>query len=200
MTVYNPKYHNRKSIRLKGYDYASSGLYFVTICVQNRLCLFGDITQGNMVLNQAGKMVDIWYKALENKFSNIKCREYIIMPNHFHGIIEIVGADQRVCPNHNINTQNHLGNPKQDLSGQPNIEGEHTGSPLHQVIQWFKTMTTNAYIRNVKQNNWKRFDGKLWQRNYYEHIIRNHESYYNISKYIINNPLTWEKDKLNPDQ
>ena len=74
--------------------------------------------------------------------------------------------------------------------------GEHIGSPLSRVIQWFKTMTTNEYIRNVKSNGWTRFDGKLWQRNYWEHIIRNEKSYANISKYIKNNPSKWDNDKL----
>jgi len=77
-----------------------------------------------------------------------------------------------------------------------NLLGEHIGSPLHRVVQWFKTMTTNHYIRGVKQHNWKQFNGKLWQRNYWEHIIRNEKSYHNISNYIINNPKNWNNDKL----
>lgn len=66
--------------------------------------------------------------------------------------------------------------------------GEHIGSPLHHVVQWFKTMTTNEYIRNVKINNWTPFDGKLWQRNYYEHVVRNEKSLNRIREYIVNNP------------
>ena len=77
-----------------------------------------------------------------------------------------------------------------------NTEGEHVGSPLYRVVQWFKTMTTNEYIRGVKNNNWKRFNGKLWQRNYYEHIIRNEQSYHNITKYIKNNPAKWRDDNF----
>ena len=76
------------------------------------------------------------------------------------------------------------------------ILGEHIGSPLHRVMQWFSTMSTNEYIRNVKSNNWDRFDGKLWQRNYWEHIIRNEKSHQRISKYIINNPKNWDDDKF----
>lgn len=204
MNKYNPKIHNRRSIRLKGYDYAQAGLYFVTICLQNRECLFGDISDGKMKLNDAGKMIKKWYLELENKFSDIQCGTYIVMPNHFHCIIhntgnvraelrvcpdilgEHVRADLRVCPN---------------ILGEhaPNILGEHTGSPLHRVVQWFKTMTTNEYIRNVKTNNWKRFDGKLWQRNYWEHIIRNEKSHQNISDYITTNPTKWNVDTLKPE-
>ena len=74
--------------------------------------------------------------------------------------------------------------------------GEHAGSPLHRVLQWFKTMSTNEYIRGVKNNNWIPFDGKLWQRNYWEHIIRDEKSYQTISEYIINNPAKWTEDKF----
>jgi len=193
MNRYNPNIHKRKSIRLKGYDYTQQGLYFVTICVQNRECLFGHIKNEKMNLNNAGKMIEKWYYELENKFPNIKCGEHIVMPNHFHCIIHNVGADLRVCPN---NTDDH--NPNTGGEHNPNT-GEHMGSPLHFVVQWFKTMTTNEYIRNVKSNNWQRFNGKLWQRNYWEHIIRNEKSFKNISNYIVNNPTKWYNDKLNTD-
>lgn len=209
---YNPNIHHRKSIRLKGYDYTKAGLYFITICVQNRECLFGDIRRGEptcspnttsppnttpppeMILNDAGKMVQKWYYELENKFADIRCHEMIIMPNHFHCIIEnvgqTVGADLRVCPDTNIADTNILGEQ------ETNILGEHIGSPLHRVVQWFKTMTTNEYIRGVKTLGWKPFDGKLWQRNYWEHIIRNENSYHRIAQYILNNPQNWDNDAL----
>jgi REP element-mobilizing transposase RayT len=89
---YNPEIHKRRSIRLKGYDYSQAGLYFITICVQNRRHLFGNIENGNIILNDAGKMIDTEWKNLKNCFPNIKLHEYVIMPNHFHGILEIVGA------------------------------------------------------------------------------------------------------------
>lgn len=105
MNRYNPNIHHRRSIRLKGYDYSQAGLYFVTICVQNREHLFGNIKNGEMILNDAGQMVEKWYYELENKFPDIKCDAMIVMPNHFHCIIEnigtavgAVGADLRVCP------------------------------------------------------------------------------------------------------
>ena len=122
------------------------------------------------------------------KYPDIKCNEMIIMPNHTHFIIQNVGADLCVCPNDLPNKHNN--------TGEQNT-GEHTGSPLHRIVQWFKSMTTNEYIRGVKNNNWQRFNKKLWQRNYWEHIIRNENEYNQISQYIINNPLKWENDKLN---
>ncbi|MFH1645149.1 MAG: transposase, partial [Candidatus Omnitrophota bacterium] len=89
---------NRRSIRLKGYDYTRGGVYYVTICVNNRKCVFGDVRDGKMVLNDAGKMVDKWWRELTKKYVAIEIDEYIIMPNHFHGIIIIVGADLCVRP------------------------------------------------------------------------------------------------------
>lgn len=160
-------------------------MYFITICVQDRLCLFGDILVGEMKLNDAGKMVEKWFFELENKFPNIQCHEMVVMPNHFHCIIEnmgSIGADLRVCPNTN-----------------PQIAslGEHIGSPLYRVMQWFKTMTTNEYIRGVKNLGWLPFDRKLWQRNYWVSIIRNEQSYQRIAQYIIHNPPKWHLDQLN---
>ena len=150
-------------------------------------------------------MIGNWYFELEKKFNDIKCRNYVIMPNHFHCIIQNVGADLCVCPN---NKQKTTENVEADLRVCPKDEsllnnkndlGEHIGSPLQSVIQWFKTMTTNEYIRNVKENKWERFNGKLWQRNYFEHIIRNEKAYLKISQYIFNNPLIWLEDSINPD-
>jgi REP element-mobilizing transposase RayT len=92
---------NRRLIRLRGYDYSRAGAYFVSICTKERNCLFGDIENQAMTLNAAGRMLDKWYVELENKFKDIRCDEYIIMPNHFHAIIQNigpVGADLCVCP------------------------------------------------------------------------------------------------------
>ncbi len=194
---YNPQTHHRRSIRLRGYDYSRTGAYFVTLCTQNQACLFGDIENGKMQLNEAGKMMKRWYSELENKFPDIQCDEFVCMPNHVHFITITVGADLRVRPGG--------ANPQPVRPGGANPQpapcetmGEHTGSPLHRVVQWFKTMSTNEYIRGVKQNGWPSFPGKLWQRNYWEHIIRNEQESNRIREYIRNNPLQWELDKLHP--
>ncbi len=191
MNQYNLNKHHRKSIRLKGYDYSKAGLYFITICCQNRVHLFGNVINKQMILNDAGKMIEKWFNELQNKFPDVKCHEMVVMPNHIHFIIEnigSVGADLRVCPN-----DSNISKTEKRVS---EILGEHAGSPLHRVLQWFKTMSTNEYIRGVKNNNWIPFDGKLWQRNYWEHIIRNDQSYQKISDYIINNPSKWNDDTL----
>jgi len=184
--------HHRRSIRLRGYDYSQAGAYFVTICAQDRACVFGDVKDGKMRLNDAGRMVEKWWVELNHKFPAVQTDEYIVMPNHFHGIVVIqpVGADLCVRPD---NKHGEMGAHDAD------IMGAHTGAPLQIIIQWFKTMTTNEYIRKVKQSDWSPFRGRLWQRNYYEHIIRNDDELNHIREYIINNPLQWALDRENPD-
>jgi REP element-mobilizing transposase RayT len=217
MSDTNPNFHQRRSIRLKGYDYSKAGLYFITMCVQNRDCLFGEIP----ILNDAGKMIVKWYNELENKYPDIHCHEMVVMPNHFHCIVEIrdtnpqdahVGAPLRGRPNDPINDPDHdpINNPVHDPINDPvhdpinetkyGPDNKKFGATIGDVVDWFKTMTTNEYIRGVKNQGWKRFDGKLWQRNYWEHIIRDDGSYDRITEYIIQNPSRWNDDQLNPDQ
>ena len=214
MSPYDPNIHHRHSIRLQGYNYASAGLYFVTICTQNRECLFGEIKNGEMVLNDAGRMVEQWYHKTQDKYPEIVCHEMIVMPNHFHciwenvGLCPNVGANPCVRPpkqNHDTSqTGAHTGAPLQIQPDGNNIVNDSdlvenvSESPLSTVVGWFKTMSTNEYIRGVKQMGWAPFDRKLWQRNYYEHIIRNDQSLWHISDYIINNPTRWQTDKFFP--
>ncbi|MEQ9101330.1 MAG: transposase [Imperialibacter sp.] len=192
--VYDPQKHHRRSIRLKGYDYSQQGAYFVTICNKGRHCFFGEVIDQSMILNDAGIMVDKWVQELPNKFPDIKCDVWQVMPNHFHAIIinngNPVGADLCVGPNNAADVSFSPNN------STPKLLGEHKGSPLYRVIQWFKTMTTNEYIRGVKNAGWPEFNGKLWQRNYWEHIIRDQKSYDRIAQYIINNPANWDTDRL----
>ena len=203
---YDPNLHHRRSIRLKGYDYSQSGYYYITLCVKNNDCLFGEIVDHQMNLNDAGKMVEKWVHELGHKYPDIECGEYVVMPNHFHCIIEnngkgnpnmndnsgIVRANLRVCPDE-LKEGKHVGLPVQLPDG---VLGEHVGSPLRNIIQWFKTMSTNEYIRGVKTMGWKRFDGKLWHINYWEHVIRDQNSFDYISSYILENPKNWHADHL----
>jgi putative transposase len=193
---YNPDIHHRKTIRLKDYDYSKQGMYFITICTQNREHLFGEIIDDKMLLNNAGEMIEkIWFE-IPKFYNGFELYEFVIMPNHIHGIIEIidnVGANPCICPNLYISSKKSL-----------QQQGEHGGSPLQktnyqisisELIQRFKTLTTNKYIRMVKDGVLPSFDKRIWQRNYYENIIRNEEQYLKVSEYIINNPLKWHKDK-----
>jgi REP element-mobilizing transposase RayT len=187
---YDPEIHNRRSIRLKGYDYANLGAYFVTICARDKACLFGEIIESQIQLNKAGKLVYNWWIELINKFKNIELDMFIIMPNHIHGIIYIVGADLCVCPDGRQDCP--------DRKNKPIKKGAHSGAPLHRIVQWFKTMTTNEYLRNIHEKGWDQLNGKVWQRNYYERVIRNEEELNQIKKYILNNPIQWDLDSENP--
>ncbi|MCF6319165.1 MAG: transposase [Proteobacteria bacterium] len=162
------KLPKRKQMRLKHYDYSQQGLYFVTICCQNHSCYYGSIKDDSMQLNHAGMMIEKWYLKIPRKFTNFSIRDYVIMPNHFHCVLEIIQSETAVA---------------------------NTGATIPSVVQWFKTMTTNDYIKNVKTKNWQRFDKKLWQRSYYEHVIRSETSHQKIVDYIQYNPQKWTEDK-----
>jgi len=215
---YNPDIHHRRSIRLKDYDYSQAGMYFVTICTQGRHCLLGDIENGTVKLTAAGEMVRSVWDELPFHYAGIDLDEFVIMPNHFHGIVIIVGAGPRACPDaepqpghpqpgHPQPGQPRIGQPQpgqprigQPQPGQPRIGHPRGGAPtlsLPDVVHRFKTMTTKKYVDGVKLHGWQRFDAKLWQRNYWEHIIRNEQELIRIRHYIENNPIQWEYDKLN---
>lgn len=184
--------YHRKSIRLKKYNYSENGAYFITICTQNRGHLFGEILDNIIQLNPAGEMVQKWWLKLSEKFPEIKLDEYIIMPNHIHGIIQInVGAIPCNRPIHDQVIQGE--NMVSPLQKYP-IPNEYNG--LGQYISWFKRMTTNEYIRRINSNEFPPFEKSLWQRNYYEHIIRNNISLNQIRDYIIHNPKNWKTDEL----
>ena len=190
MSKYNPILHHRRSIRLKGYDYSQAGAYFVTTVTQDRECQFGEIAEDDFRPNSAGEMIARWWQELPNKFPSVELDEYVIMPNHFHGIIVIV-------EDKGSKEGEHVGSP-QPGAPQPGAPQQRPHAPLSQIVQWFKTMTTNEYIRGVKQCGWPQFRGKLWQRNYYERIIRDESELALIRKYIAENPVKWALDQENP--
>ena len=204
---YNPDIHKRHSIRLKGYDYSKSGLYFITICTHNRENLFGEILDGEMQLNEIGKIIEKeWLKSAKIR-KEIEIYEFVVMPNHFHAIAEIVETSNihqnnlivgayGIRPN-NIIDDNKLvdiGDLKvnEDLKEIEDLKGVcHT--PLRSPSR-----TVGALVRGFKSAVTKAVGFSPWQRNYHEHIIRNEKSYIKISEYIKNNPLLWEIDSLNP--
>jgi len=220
---YNPDIHHRRSIRLEGYDYSQAGLYFITICTQNHLCLFGEIEKGEMILNDAGRMVERQWIALHHRFDGAKMHEYCVMPNHFHGIIELAGVPLVGSPNAGtvpptvgistvppvpyvgaplVGARNeekipNTEHPPTEQSQFPPTEGQPQGiaPTIGDIAGAFKSITTNEYIRGVKNNNWPRYNKILWQRNFYEHIIRNEKSCCQISEYIQINPLNWQDDE-----
>ncbi|MCK4501129.1 hypothetical protein KAU11_11580, partial [Candidatus Babeliales bacterium] len=143
---------------------------------------FGYVRNGKIELNDAGRMVKKWFNRIPDKYSSVCCHTFCVMPNHVHVIIQIVGIDQCVCPDKNmVNTQEKV-NMQEMVNTQVQVNTqERVNTRIHSygdvslsdVVQWFKTMTTNEYIRNVKLHSWKPFDRKLWQRSFYDHIIRN---------------------------
>lgn len=183
---YNPDIHHRKSIRLKGYDYSQAGLYFITICCQDRICRFGEIvtvenSQPKMILNDAGNIANECWLEIPEHFPNAKLHEHIVMPNHVHGIIELSGD---VGVQDDVRVQNI-----EPLLPQRNNFQKIIPGSIGSIIRGYKIGVT-VRTKNIFP------DQKIWQRNFYEHIIRNENAYQTISNYIVNNPAKWNEDKF----
>ncbi|MDR0865363.1 MAG: hypothetical protein LBO74_10605 [Candidatus Symbiothrix sp.] len=179
MNEYNPDIHHRRSIRLHKYDYSREGLYFITICTLNRECLFGKIVDGKMILNEYGEIVEMVWWNLLNHYSNVELLEFVVMPNHIHGIIAITGV---VTVGADV--------VRADVV-RAGFKPAPTGHGLSEIVRAFKTFSAR------KINEMRELAGiSVWQRNYYENIIRNDKSYQTIAEYIINNPANWEIDKF----
>ena len=159
--TYNPEVHHRKSIRLKEYDYSKNGMYFITICTQNRLCILSEIVGAHdcaqIKLYNIGKIVEKELLKTEEIHANVKIYNYIIMPNHVHIIINIISNQSRA----------------------------QSCAP---------TKTIGNIIRGIKSAVSRQIGYSIWQRNYYEHVIRNENELYKIIEYIENNPYNWEND------
>jgi REP element-mobilizing transposase RayT len=192
---FDPEKHHRRSIRLKGYDYAQVGAYFLTIVAQDRACLFGEVADGEIRLNDVGHMVHQEWTNLPNRFLNIDLDAFIVMPNHIHGIIVITDVDP-------VNPVDPVGAglvPAQhDNAAITSGATTRVAPTVGGIVGAFKSVTTVRYIHGVKHDGWLPFRGRLWQRNYYEHIIRDEESLNRIRGYIVNNPLQWPLDRENP--
>ena len=154
----------RKLNRISGYDYGQEGSYFVTLCTQNRACLFQmEQSVGNglcaVPYTLPNQIIHKWIAETQQKFSNIKIDKYAVMPDHLHLIIT--------------------------------IEQQCSGGSLPDIMHFFKTMTTNEYMRGIKAGLLPPFNKKLWQKSYYDHVIRNQQGYQEIWEYIENNPAKW---------
>ena len=187
--------HHRRSIRLKGYDYSQAGAYFVTICAHGRECLFGEIENGFMRLNEYGDIVaSEWLRSAEVR-SEIECGEFVVMPNHFHGAVYIVGAYGNTP--HGIRP-NHIDAMDGERAHYHDRAYCHTPlrSPSRNVgamVRGFKSAVSRC-INEVRNTP----GASVWQRNYYEHIIRDDADYNHIAEYIANNPQRWTEDSLHP--
>jgi REP element-mobilizing transposase RayT len=181
----DPSEHRRRSIRLQGYDYSWDGAYFVTVCAQNRVCLFGDVVDGEMRLNDAGKIVrNEWLRTGDIR-SNVELDVFVVMPNHFHAI---------VCLSNEPRRGDRLVAPTIRDTVAPTMTGPTGPTPgsIGAILAGFKSITTKRIneMRNTPS-------APVWQRNYYEHIIRDGESLNKIREYIVNNPMQWAFDREN---
>jgi putative transposase len=172
---YDPDKHHRRSIRLKGYDYSGPGAYYITLCTQERQCLFGEILKGKMRLNEMGHSVAYTWNDLPNHYP-VTLDACVVMPNHLHGILVLgtdVGAELKSAP----------------------TEQQATRPGLGEMIRALKTFSTRRI------NELQRRPGiQIWQRGYYERIIRNDLEMNRIRRYIQENPAQWERDAGNPKQ
>ncbi len=175
---------DRHSIRLSGYDYSQDGSYFITIISQNRVNRFGKIVHAEMILNDAGRMVESEWTQLSERFPYIKLDHFQMMPNHFHGIITM-----KTCPS----CRRYA--PKITNNKENNSTCGHRKTVV-EIIGRFKSITTNRYANGVRMGLVPPFNKRLWQLRFWDRIIRNDKEYHAISNYIVNNPRLWTDDTL----
>lgn len=198
--------HNRKLNRWPGYDYSQSGLYFITICTHKRIEWFGRVENGEMILNQYGRIVRDCWLDLPNHYSNCKLDEFVIMPNHVHGIIVVTDGrersvtvppdDNRVIRRMDATTQSPDGDrngykpfPTGDRNG---LKPFPTGHGLSEIVRGFKTFSSKRI--NALQNEFQ----FRWQKSFHDRVIRNNEELNGIRVYIAHNPSQWQFDRNNP--
>lgn len=181
---YDPEIHHRRSIRLPGYDYSGEGAYFVTICTHQKKHMFGEVVEGEMKPNECGEIIALYWNHLSRRYPSIELDEFVLMPNHIHGIIRIVGAIHE--------------SPLRSIRETP--AGAIHESPLRKR----RKMLLSKIVGYFKMNTAKRINETrntpalaVWQRNYYEHIVRNDDELNKIRDYIATNPLRWSTDPEN---
>jgi len=193
---YDPSKHHRRSIRLNGYDYSQAGAYYVTIVVHHRECLFGEVVNGEMKLNRYGEIVEHAWFDLPRHYRHIALGAFIIMPNHAHGII-VIYDDRR---GGSLSGVNHV--PGMAIAGKTDLPENPETRPykpikrhaLSEIVRAFKSFSAKRI------NILRKMQGiPVWQRNYYEHIIRNEQDLKNKSDYILSNPILWDEDDENPN-
>ena len=169
----NPNVRHRRSIRLHGYDYSQAGAYFVTICSHNRECFFGEVVGEGMRLNDVGRIVEEVWEALPVHFPDVELDAFVVMPNHVHGIVVLNGGAQFIAPHNNQGAINRT----------PTLGG---------IIRALKARCTHRINQSRGAHGFQ-----IWQRNYYEHVMRNESSLQEIREYIANNPAQWAFDREN---
>jgi putative transposase len=177
---YNPVLHHRRSIRLQGHDYSSPGAYFITICTRNRICWFGEVVDREMQLNDWGRCVRSVWQTLPRHFGELTLDEFVVMPNHVHGILVLSRGEAFLNPISQSYSANVNASPLPPCGTKP-------GS-IAAIVQNFKSVSTRRINRMAGMSG-----RSIWQRNYYEHIIRNENALQQIRQYIASNPASWKQ-------
>lgn len=213
---YDPNIHHRRSVRLRGYDYGKEGMYFITICTQNRVHFFGEVENGNMILNPFGEIAYREWEKLPDRWPHVELGAFQIMPNHIHGILLIhrpvsavtnleTGVTTEATPNDDV-----ICSVGATLVVAPNDMDLSIFSPefpfskiqwatrpyLGQIIGAYKSKVTTECLILHKKNQPGVWLDQIWQRGFDERTIRNVEAFDNISSYISSNPINWESDKF----
>jgi putative transposase len=176
---------NRKQNRLKNYDYSQQGMYFVTICTKNREYLFGEIENGKMILNGVGEIANKCWLEIPNHFPHVFLDEFVVMPNHIHGVIEIKNVGNNI-KNVGNNIKNVGNNNYCSLHPWQTVWSKSISS----AVRGFKIGVTKW----CRRNDWKKF---AWQKSFHDRIIRNEKELNKIREYIFKNPQNWETDRNN---
>ncbi|MCE5346031.1 MAG: transposase [Bacteroidales bacterium] len=181
------------STRLQNWNYGQNAAYFVTICTQDRECYFGDVVDGKMHLSDIGIIADILWHEIKNHVQNIELGEFVVMPNHVHGILILNGNDTIRMNNANVETTHALSlqtqqQTQQQTNGQKRFQNQGKNT-LSSII--------GSYKSAVSKHAHRLGFHFVWQSRFHDHIIRNRQSYQTISEYIISNPLRWNNDKFN---
>ncbi len=198
------EHHHRRSIRLKGYDYTQPGAYFITLVTHERTPLFGEIVDGTMRLNPFGEIVRTeWFQTADlRSYVQLNHNEFVVMPNHVHGIIWIVDDD-------GIETDDVGARPRLVVGAQPRLVvgarrrraptveqfGQPVAGSLPTLVRAFKSAATKRIMTYAVRPG-----APVWQRNYYEHIIRSDDALRRITEYFVTNPLRWASDRENPER
>jgi putative transposase len=192
-SLYDPDHHHRRSIRLKGYDYAQAGAYFVTVCTHNRACLFGDIVDGSMRLNDAGQVVQEVWSTIPTQYPGIAIDAFVVMPNHIHGIIMIASTTITTPVGAQFIAPNSGSSDTPGTIGTTGAAGAMNRAPtVGEIVRAYKARVTVA----INQRQGTR-GVPVWQRNFYEHIIRDDDALDRIRQYIVDNPAQWAHDPEN---
>jgi putative transposase len=191
---YDPEVHHRRSIRLKGYDYRQNGAYFVTVCTHERQCLLGQVTSGGMQISAVGESVTATWQALPERFREVRLDAFVVMPNHVHGIVWINEGAASGAPTSTRATDADYRGAASSAPTSTHVAGAESSTPgLGEIMRAFKSLSAIAANRILGRSG-----TPFWQRNYYEHVIRNDHDLDEIRRYIVGNPSNWEEDENNP--